>query len=253
VTRRSGAATVALLASLATACSEPDANPGTVQTWVDVSVSAVTKTGFLLSWSTPGARGGGCSHGYDVYEDGVRVESPLLSDLADAYGVTTDFPGVYYRRGLAPGERHCYQVPETDTCQGGWSDRTFTWVLASDEICATTLPASAPDDVTAPTVVGIWPPDDAAGPYVAAAVQFSELVDPASVIGTRAIAVQGPRWPVEGYTGFYGPAGQETVLLEFLPVHPFAPESIYTVTVSDAILDLAGNRLVPVSWSFRTQ
>ncbi|HEY0713116.1 MAG TPA: Ig-like domain-containing protein [Polyangia bacterium] len=106
------------------------------------------------------------------------------------------------------------------------------------------------EDVTGPSVLAITPSDGAADQALqtAVVVDFDEPIAPGTVTSTT-LFLNDARGLVPSSHSFE--TGNRRVVLR--PVRTLTTSQIYTVVVTEAILDLAGNRLVvPRSSSFRT-
>lgn len=115
----------------------------------------------------------------------------------------------------------------------------------------TTAAATAPSDITPPTVVdGSQVPADTATNVAtneAVSVAFDEVLDPGSV-NTSTFLLTGPgSVPVAGSVRYNGTTAT------FTPLVDLQNSSSYTATVTTGIKDLAGNAMtLPVSWTFTT-
>jgi hypothetical protein len=108
--------------------------------------------------------------------------------------------------------------------------------------------AAPPPDVTPPTVIARSPASGATGidPAANVAATFSEDMN-AATITAASVTLSGPTSVAA--TISYN-AAIRTVTLD--PNADLDPTSTYTVQLSGAITDSAGNPLAPVSWSFTT-
>jgi len=110
------------------------------------------------------------------------------------------------------------------------------------------VPLLVPLDTTPPTVVSTVPAAEATGvptndPIV---ITFSEPIDPATA--SYSLPVRDP-----GGGQVSGTMTVSSRVLTFTPDAPLAPNTTYTVALGTwAVLDLAGNPLAPLSWSFTT-
>ena len=108
----------------------------------------------------------------------------------------------------------------------------------------------APVDETSPTVTGRLPSPDAMGVAVGsnAGVTFSEAVDPATVTASSVrLRAQGAGADVPATAIVLG------AMVTLDPTSDLDPYTSYTVTVTTAVTDLAGNPLAATeSWSFAT-
>jgi methionine-rich copper-binding protein CopC len=108
--------------------------------------------------------------------------------------------------------------------------------------------AAPPADTTPPAVIARSPLSGATGVEQAANITatFSEDVVPASVNATS-VTLTGASAVAASVS--YNPANR-TVTLN--PNADLSPSSTYTVHLTNAITDLSGNPLAPLSWSFTT-
>lgn len=104
-------------------------------------------------------------------------------------------------------------------------------------------------DTTPPTVTATAPTSNATGVslYDSLTATFSEKLAPATVT-TATFTLEGPTGAVAGTVSY--DSGTRTATLD--PTAALAALSRYTATLSAGITDLAGNPLVPYSWSFTT-
>jgi hypothetical protein len=109
---------------------------------------------------------------------------------------------------------------------------------------------SPPPDTTPPTVGARSPSGGAVGVDPAANVTatFSEALD-AATVGAASVSLSGPG-AVSVPAAVSYDAASKTVTLN--PSANLGFSTTYTVQLSGAITDLAGNPLAPVSWSFTT-
>jgi Bacterial Ig-like domain len=120
-----------------------------------------------------------------------------------------------------------------------------------EEITALTFPGDASDfpaavDNTAPTVTSTSPDNNATGVAVTANISatFDEPIDPASVDG---FVTDG----VDNVAGTLSVVGSTAT---FTPDAPLADNTVYTATLTTAVMDLAGNPLAAdYIWSFTTE
>jgi len=120
-----------------------------------------------------------------------------------------------------------------------------------DEINALTFPGDPSDfpaavDNTAPTVTSTSPDNNATGVAVTATISatFDEPIDPASVDG---FVTDG----VDNVAGTLSVVGSTAT---FTPDAPLADNTVYTATLTTAVMDLAGNPLAEdYIWSFTTE
>jgi hypothetical protein len=106
------------------------------------------------------------------------------------------------------------------------------------------------DDTTAPTISGRSPDPDFTGVSIHAAVtvSFNEEVVPASV-NTSTFTLESDAGPVSGSITYDGSALKAT----FTPDSPLSYNTTYTSTVTDDVMDRAGNKMAgDDSWSFTT-
>lgn len=106
---------------------------------------------------------------------------------------------------------------------------------------------SVDPDLTAPTVVSHIPASGATGvPLVqTVTIVFSEAMDYSSVVG--ALTWTGAGGPVP-----FDVESTESNIFELGPQALLQHNTLYTVTISSAATDLAGNHLAQTSWNFRT-
>ncbi len=109
-------------------------------------------------------------------------------------------------------------------------------------------------DTTLPTVTGATPAMAASGISVAVGevnITFSEAIDPATILGDNFEIRLGTTPLAQLSVPTYD---EETNSVRLLPEGGLLPGSEYTIEVSAAIQDLAGNRPADATnWSFRTQ
>ena len=144
---------------------------------------------------------------------------------------------------LLPGTRYTLTVKGGAT---GVEDVAGNPMAADFIIGWTTADNAAPMDRTAPTVVTFNPDDLAAGVATSATVNatFDEAMDPLS-INTASFTVAG----VTGSVAYN--AAQR--IATFTPAMPLAKGTLYTVIVSTAVADLAGNIMKQAKvWRFTT-
>ena len=144
---------------------------------------------------------------------------------------------------LLPGTRYTLTVKGGAT---GVEDVAGNPMAADFIIGWTTADNAAPMDRTAPTVVMFNPDDLAAGVATSATVNatFDEAMDPLS-INTASFTVAG----VTGSVAYN--AAQR--IATFTPAMPLAKGTLYTVIVSTAVADLAGNIMKQAKvWRFTT-
>lgn len=113
-----------------------------------------------------------------------------------------------------------------------------------------TFSTAAPPDVTPPTIVSVAPSNGAADVSVSTSVsiKFSEALDPASV-SSSSIVVTRAGGNVSGAINY--DAASSTVT--FVPTSALQNDVLYTLTVSTAVRDVAGNSLAfAFSSTFRT-
>lgn len=109
-------------------------------------------------------------------------------------------------------------------------------------------PIDGPPDVTPPSVQSVSPLDQStsAGTGAAITAMFSEDILPSSANATT-FRVQAGAMMVPGNIVTNGD------LVSFMPQTRLSPSTTYSVTLSSAITDLAGNPLAqPYTWSFQT-
>jgi Bacterial Ig-like domain len=120
-----------------------------------------------------------------------------------------------------------------------------------DEINALTFPGDASDfpaagDTTPPTVTSTAPDNNATGVVVTATISatFDEPIDPASVDG----------FVTDGVDNVVGTLSVVGSTATFTPDAPLADNTVYTATLTTAVMDLAGNPLAAdYIWSFTTE
>ncbi|MBT5448023.1 MAG: hypothetical protein HOK90_02415, partial [Gemmatimonadetes bacterium] len=109
-------------------------------------------------------------------------------------------------------------------------------------------------DTTLPTVTGATPAMAADGISVAVGeinITFSEAIDPETIVGDNFEIRLGTTPLAQLSAPTYD---EETHSVRLLPLFGLLPGSEYTIEVSAAIQDLAGNRSADATnWSFRTQ
>lgn len=123
---------------------------------------------------------------------------------------------------------------------GNTVSKDYTWQFT------TAAPLNAMD-TTPPAVQSRFPSANAisVAPNVVVSVTFNEPIDP-STVDTKSLTLKGASL-VAGTVSYVG-----TTAL-FKPAADLTPGTVYTVTVAETIMDLAGNPLAePVSWSFTT-
>ena len=113
---------------------------------------------------------------------------------------------------------------------------------------ATPAPGRTPDSKR-PTIRNSTPSPNAAGVPQSTTVRvtFSEQVHNVSASTVRLINVAGG-WTVRATVRYV----DATRALALDPARPMYPNTVYRVEIGSGISDLAGNLLVPVSWTFRT-
>jgi hypothetical protein len=133
-----------------------------------------------------------------------------------------------------------------------FGDGTFYWRVktldASGNVLATSSSRSFLHDTTLPTVTSKTPTSDAGlrGPFT---VTFSEQVKGLSattfkmVIAGTATAIPGTVTPS---------SATPTTTATFVPTSVLMPGQSYTLSLTSGVTDIAGNALVPFSWTVRT-
>ena len=114
-------------------------------------------------------------------------------------------------------------------------------------LTACTSDTMAPVDHTPPAVVSKTPAAGATGvsPVTPIAATFSEPLATSSVTNASVF--------VAGSTAVAGSVGLSGATVTFSPTAPLPAGADYTVTITTAVTDAAGNTLAqPVTWSFRT-
>ncbi len=118
----------------------------------------------------------------------------------------------------------------------------FVWTFATGAI----------GDTTSPTLVLAEPFDTATGvaPTALIIATFSEPVNPATVSASSFVVAPVGSAPITGTFEFSGRS------ITFVPSVPLAASTLYSVTVTNAVTDLAGNPLVGSDvanpWTFTT-
>jgi hypothetical protein len=119
------------------------------------------------------------------------------------------------------------------------------WAIVA---CSTQTEDPTEPDTTAPVVLSTAPTDGAADVTVASTITagFSEPMRPESV--STAFSLVGPAGFVPGSVA----VPTDGRALTFTPATALDPDCVYTAWLSAAAQDVAGNSLLPVTWSFRT-
>ena len=138
------------------------------------------------------------------------------------------------------------------------TNRSHTWQISgalgldggSVNYFATSFTTGDTDDVVAPAVNSISPPDGAVGVGVNArvTVRFSERVNPLTVTGDT-VALAGPGGAVLPCTISFGDSDR-TVVVE--PHDPLTESALHQIFVS-GVRDAAGNLVTPADASFTTR
>jgi methionine-rich copper-binding protein CopC len=121
--------------------------------------------------------------------------------------------------------------------------------LAANKVWTFTTGTSA--DTTAPTIISTNPNNGDMGVQLNRKINatFSEPIDP-STISTSRFFVTGPGATNITGTISYDAAGN---IATFSPLANFAPDTLFTATITTGVRDLAGNALVSAFvWSFTT-
>lgn len=103
-------------------------------------------------------------------------------------------------------------------------------------------------DTEPPVVASTEPASDAAEVPLGAAITatFSEPLAPATLDGRGFLLLDGTR-ALRGSLSFV-----DAFTARFVPAAPLRAGATYTAVLTEALTDLAGNALAPVSWSFAT-
>ena len=139
---------------------------------------------------------------------------------------------------------HVYAAPGTYTVTLDVVD--FLSPFTTQMILATEI-TGATGDLTPPTVTSISPVDGskAVAPDTVVTVDFSEAMDP-TTINTSTITVTGPSGAISGTVNYSGTTAT------FTPASTLDNAAIYTISVSTAVMDLAGNAMVASAGSVFT-
>ncbi len=145
-----------------------------------------------------------------------------------------------------------------DTVMTSWAptkryaDGAYNWRVkvldAANNVVATSSIRSFAKDSTRPTVTANAPISSASitGPFT---VSFSESVKGVSTTSFKMV-IAGTATSIAGSVT---PASTTaTTNATFVPTRPLVPGQSYTLSLTTGILDLAGNPLVPFSWTVRT-
>jgi hypothetical protein len=155
------------------------------------------------------------------------------------YNATTHVATLTPAASLTPTTSYTARLSSPIADSAGNPLATVSWSFT------TTAP---PPDTTPPTVTARTPPSGASevDPAASVSATFSEDIAPTSIsaasvtlVGTSGVAA----------TISYN-AASRTVTID--PSAELSPSSTYTVHLTNAITDLFGNPLAPVSWSFTT-
>ncbi len=174
----------------------------------------------------------------------------LLRDAsATLVGGVVYYDSDTFTASLVPGSQLVAGAAYTATVTTGATDRSGN-PLAADYVWTFTTDDSGLD-VTPPTVILTDPLDLATGVSLGAQVEvtFSEAMAPLTVSGSSLDVALADGTLVPGAVYYNVP----THLATFVPDAPFAPDEVYTGSVTTAVTDLAGNALaVDYVWSFTT-
>ncbi|MDQ2751071.1 MAG: Ig-like domain-containing protein [Actinomycetota bacterium] len=188
-----------------------------------------------VNWTAPASNGGAPITGYEVRV--VDASNLQVGGLRPAGAAATNLVVT----GLTNGNAYRFQVHALNVVGAG----------PYSALSAAVTPAAV--DVTPPTVTARTPAINAAGVLQATNVTatFSEAVQPATVTGTSVTLRVGTL-----ATGALVPAvvtyNATTRVVTLNPNANLALGTTYTVRLTNAIRDLAGNPLAAVTWSFTT-
>ena len=155
-----------------------------------------------------------------------------------AVGTTATFTPA---SNLAPLTTYIATISGARDLAGNPLLNTFGWSFTT----------GATPDTNRPTVIGTFPIPGATGVATNQGINasFSEAMDPAT-INTATFLVSGPG--ATRVTGVVGYAANSKVAT-FTPVNNLAANTVYGVTITTGVKDLAGNALAsPFTWSFTT-
>lgn len=133
----------------------------------------------------------------------------------------------------------------------------FIWLALLSCVLTACLESGGDSDTTPPFIVGYSPSPDthSIDHETAVDVVFDEAINHASVNGTTfTLRRAADNAPVAGSYQFADEYYlYKGTLARFVPAAPLDGDTVYTVSVTTGIADLAGNHLAaPVSWSFTT-
>jgi hypothetical protein len=192
---------------------------GQAVSWLGMTWSAATPTGTSLSMS-------------------VRMGNTPTPDAS-----WTDFISVHSSASIGGRSRYLQYRADLTTSMGG----------TTPELQQVTVNYHTDPDSIAPRVVSQVPGASATGidPYSSVVVKFGELMNSATIhTGTFRLRAQGSSSDVLANITYSGSTATLT------PTAPLSGNSVYTVTLSPDIADLAGNTLGSglnlLSWSFTT-
>ena len=183
-----------------------------------------------------------------------------FSEAMDPASFTTTSFTVSSGGGVVAGTVSTSSSATTFTPTSSLADSTTytaTITTAATDLAGNPLAASyswsfttgAAQDTTAPDVSSVFPSDTATGVLLNTTISatFSEAMDPTSLT-TTSFTVSGGGGVVAGTVSTSGSA------TTFTPTSNLAGSTTYTVTITTAVTDLAGNPLAtPYSWSFTTE
>jgi hypothetical protein len=176
---------------------------------------------------------------------GLTATSFTLTGPAGAVAATAGYDGPSRVATLTPGAPLTPGARYTVALTTAVKDSAGNALTASS--WSFTTAAAAPTDTGRPTVTGGAPADGATGvvPTTAVTATFSE---PVTGVAAGSLTLTGPSGRVAATVGYA--AGTRTATLT--PAVQLAAGTRYTVALSTAVKDSAGNRLAATTWSFTT-
>jgi hypothetical protein len=201
----------------------------------------------------------------------VDATSPVPPILGAPANGSIDRDGSFNVRGTAEPDSivRLYEgavrlgTAETDPVSGAWlvavvdvGDGPHTYrARATDpvgNVSADSAPVSLTVDSSSPSVTGFTPSGARKVPRTAVvSARFSEAIDPPSLDAFRALTLTGPGsdTPVRADVRY----DATTITATLDPKRKLKRGARYRVELTSAISDSAGNRLEPMSWSFRVK
>lgn len=185
----------------------------------------------------------------------ITADNVTLTSAGSSAPVTATvtYDGSHAAAVLTPSTALIGSTTYTATVRGGAGGVTD---LAGNELAAdvTWTFATAPADVTAPTVTDESPASGATSVPVTTPVTatFSEAMDPATITASRFVLASGTSAPVDATVSY----NASTLTATLTPATTLAEGTTYNATVrggSGGVTDLAGNALAgDLIWTFTT-